>query len=142
MSEQNKAVVLKFIEAMGVGDAAAAAPCVAPEAFTEVKNLSHFAGIRPYEIMVGTISALQQLLPTGLRPTVKSVTAEGDRVAVEWVGDAKTADGTPYCNNYCMVFIVRDGLIRQVNEYFCSILADTVLWPLIEPMSDQISSQK
>jgi hypothetical protein len=140
MSEQNKAVVLKFIEAMGACDQAAAAPCVAPEAFALAKGFGKFAGSRPFEVMVGMIGTLKQILPTGLRPIIHTVTAEGDRVAVEWEGDARTADGTPYCNQYCMLFVVRDGLIREVNEYFCSVLADRVLWPLIEPTADQISA--
>ena len=38
MSEQNKQVVLTFIEAMGKGDAVAAAPCLAPDAFTLAKG--------------------------------------------------------------------------------------------------------
>jgi ketosteroid isomerase-like protein len=73
-----------------------------------------------------------------LRPSVGTVTAEGDRVVVEWEGDAKTSAGTPYCNQYCMVFTLRDGKIKQVNEYFCTILADNVLWPLVAKMMSEI----
>lgn len=141
MSEQNKQVVITFIEAMGSSDAAGAAPCLAPECFTVAKGFGKFAGVRPYETMVGTIDAFQQLVPTGLRPTIHTITADGERVVVEWEGDARTADGTPYCNQYCMVFTVRDGLIRQVNEYFCNVLADRVLWPLVEPMAAQIPTR-
>jgi ketosteroid isomerase-like protein len=141
MIEQNKAVVLKFIEAMGAPDAAAAEQCLDPEAFTVAKGFGKFAGVRPRETMIGTIDAFKQLVPTGLRPTVHSVTAEGDRVVVEWEGDAVTSEGKPYCNQYCMVFTLRDGRIRQVNEYFCNVLADEVLWPLVEPMADQIPTR-
>ncbi|HSW12107.1 MAG TPA: SRPBCC family protein [Solimonas sp.] len=134
MSEQNKQVVLKFIHAMGASDGASAIPCLDPEAFTLAKGFGKFAGIRRYDTIVGTIDAFKVLLPTGLRPDIKSVTAEGDRVVVEFEGNAVTSAGTPYCNQYCMVFTLRDGRIRQVNEYFCNILADEVLWPLIEKM--------
>jgi ketosteroid isomerase-like protein len=34
-----------------------------------------------------------------------------------------------------MVFMLRDGRIRQVNEYFCTLLADKVLWPLVSAMT-------
>ena len=54
---------------------------------------------------------------------------EGDRVAVEFEGNAVTCEGKPYCNQYCMVFTLRDGKIKQVNEYFCTKLADDVLYP-------------
>jgi ketosteroid isomerase-like protein len=140
MNETNKSVVLKFIEAMGACDTQNAAPCLAPDAFTQAMGYGKFAGIRQYPTIVGTIAALKLLLPTGLRPDVKSVTAEGDSVVVEWEGDATTSDGKAYKNQYCMVFRLKDGKIKQVNEYFCTILADQVLWPLVEKMSGQIPS--
>lgn len=138
MSEQNKKVVLAFIDAMGRGDASAAAPCLDPDAFTLAKGFGKFAGVRRYDTIVGTIGALQVLVPTGLCPRVDTVTAEGDRVIVEWEGNAETSDGKPYCNQYCMVFTLRDGRIKQVNEYFCTLLADQVLWPLVAAMTQQI----
>jgi ketosteroid isomerase-like protein len=138
MSEQNKQVVLKFIDAMGSGNGAEAAPLLDPEAFTLAKGFGKFAGVRKYETIVGTIDALKLLVPTGLRPSVQSVVAEGDRVVVEWEGDAVASDGKAYKNQYCMVFTMRDGRIKQVNEYFCTILADQVLWPLVEKMLSQI----
>jgi ketosteroid isomerase-like protein len=138
MSEQNKQVVLKFIEAMGASNGAEAAPCLDPEAFTLAKGFGKFAGIRRYETILGTIDAFKKLVPTGLRPTIHSVTAEGDRVAVEWEGNALTCEGKPYNNQYCMVFTLRDGKIIQVNEYFCTILAEEVLWPLVEQMAGEI----
>lgn len=140
VSEQNKQVVLRFIQAMGSSDGASAIPCLDPEAFTLAKGFGKFAGIRRYDTIVGTIDAFKKLLPTGLRPTVHSVTAEADRVVVEFEGNAETCDGKPYCNQYCMVFTLRDGRIRQVHEYFCTILADQVLWPLVEKMQGGIPS--
>lgn len=138
MSEQNKQVVLKFIHAMGASDGASAIPCLDPEAQTLAKGFGKFAGVRSYDTIVGTIDAFKVLLPTGLRPEIKTVTAEGDRVVVEFEGNALTSEGKPYCNQYCMVFTMRGGRILQVNEYFCNILADETLWPLVERMQAQI----
>lgn len=134
MTEDNKAVVLRFIAAMGAGQAAEAEACLAPDAFTIAKGYTKFAGRRDRDVMIGTIEAFNSMVPTGLRPTVKTVTAEADRVIVEWEGDAVTSAGIAYRNQYCMVFFLTDGLIRQVNEYFCTIHADQVLWPLVEAM--------
>lgn len=138
MSEQNKAVALRFLEAMGSSDDATAAACLAPDAFTVAKGFSKFAGVRRFEAIVGTIDAFKKLMPTGLRPEVQSVTAEGDRVVIEFEGNATTSDGQAYNNQYCMVFTLADGKIKQVNEYFCTILAEGVLWPLVEKMADEI----
>lgn len=131
MSEQNKRVVLAFIEAMGRGDADAAAPCLDPEAFTLAKGFGKFAGVRTHDTILATIAAFRKLVPGGMHPEILSVTAEGERVVVEFKGNATLCNGEPYCNEYCMVFQMRDGRIRQVNEYFCTILADKVLFPLV-----------
>ena len=137
-TEVNKAVVKTFIEAMGRSDGASAAPCLASDAFTLAKGFGNFAGVREYDTIVGTIDAFKQLLPTGLCPEFKSFTAEGDRVVVEFEGNATTCDGKPYNNQYCMVFTLSEGKIKQVNEYFCTKTADDVLWPLVEAMSNTI----
>lgn len=131
MSEQNKQVVLNFINAMGKGDAEEAAPCLAPDAFTLAKGFGKFAGVRQHDLILATISAFRKLVPDGMQPVIQSVTAEGDRVVVEFDGHATLCNGESYCNEYCMVFSLRDGKIKQVNEYFCTILADKVLFPLV-----------
>lgn len=142
MSEEDKHVVLTFIKAMGSSDAKTAAACLNKDAFTVSKGFGHFAGHRPYETMVGTIDAFNQLLPTGLRPIIHNVWADGDRVIVEWEGNALTSAGTPYCNQYLFIFRMRDGRISEVTEYFCNVHADAVLWPLVEPMAAQIPTSE
>ena len=127
----NKATVLKFIQAMSSSDARSADECLGPDAFTVAKGYGKFSGVRQRDVMVGTISAFNQLLPTGLNVDVKSATAQDNRVVIEFEGDAKTADGTAYQNQYCMVFMLSGGKICQVNEYFCNIHADEILWPLV-----------
>lgn len=135
MSEQNKRVVLDFIDAMGRGDAAAAAPCITDDACTLAKGFGKFAGVRTHDTILATIAAFRDLMPGGMKPTIHSVTAEGERVVVEFEGHGTLCNGEPYGNEYCMVFTLRDGRICQVNEYFCTILADEKLWPLVEGMT-------
>ena len=138
-TETNKSVVRKFIEAMGASDGATAATCLSKDAYTLAKGFGKFAGVRHYDTIIGTINAFNKLLPTGLRPEFGSFTAEGDRVVVEFEGNPTTSDGQPYNNQYCMVFVLSEGKIRQVNEYFCTKTADDVLWPLVAAMSDEIA---
>ncbi len=132
MSEQNKRIVLKFIDAMGKGDAVAAAPCIANDTFTLAKVFGKFAGKRTHDTILATIGAFRELMPAGMEPDIHSVTAEGDRVVVEFEGNGTLVNSESYCNQYCMVFTLRGGKIRQVNEYFCMVLADKILWPLVE----------
>lgn len=139
MSEQNKAVVLKFIQAFSDGDAETAKTCLTPESTVMAKGFGKLSGPRTYEIIVATTGAFKQVIPTGLRPDFKTVTAEGDRVAVEWEGNATLANGESYCNQYCMVFTVKDGKIRHVNEYYCTILADERIGPLLAGVEEERS---
>ncbi len=136
MSEDHKNTVLTFIHAMGDGDANTAETCITEDAFTLAKGFGRFAGVRHKDLILGTIAAFKQLMPTGMKPTVNSITAEGERVVVEFEGNGTLINGEEYSNEYCMVFTLRDGRICQVNEYFCTILADEKLWPLVEKMSE------
>ena len=134
MSELNKEVTLRFIEAVGSNDPATAAACFAEDGVAVSKGFSKAAGTRSAKLVVEAIETFKSLMPTGLRLAIKTVVAEGDRVVVEAEGNAITADGTPYCNQYCFVTTLRDGRITQFNEYFCGVLAERALWPQVEKM--------
>jgi len=140
MLEEQKALVLKFIKAMGAGDRDTAAVCLNSDAITVAKGYGNFSGVREYDTIVGTIEAFTQIFPEGLQPEIQTVTAEGERVIVEFDGKGKTFNGDDYHNQYCMVFTLRNGKISQVNEYFCNKLADEVLWPLIANASSEQTS--
>lgn len=132
MSETNKQVALKFIRAMGDNDPAAAAECLAPDAVAVATGNSHFKGTRDARMMIDGIEAFKSLMPNGLSFTIKSAVAEGDQVAIECEGNAKTYTGSDYCNRYVFFITLRDGKITLVNEYFCTVLANEVLWPLAQ----------
>lgn len=133
MSEQNKEIVLRFLEATGTNDAATVEACVDPDGVSVAKGNSRFTGPRRFGTNIAaTIATFERIIPTGMRYTFHSVTAEGDRVVVEAEGDAVTHDGKPYRNQYCFACKVRNGKVIEVNEYFCTKLADEVLWPAYE----------
>lgn len=132
MGERNKQVAVQFVEAMGQNDAERFAETLAPEAVAIAMGTTNFAGKRNRDMMIGGIEAFKQILPEGLQFTVKNVIADGDQVVVEAQGNGTTSEGRDYHNNYCFVVTLRDGLIVKVNEYFCTKLADKVLWPLVE----------
>lgn len=136
MSELNKEVARRFVEAMGTNDPEGAALCIAPEAFAMARGYSNFAGKRDASMMIGGIEAFKALLPDGLRFDILSVTGDDERVVVECEGNGVTCEGTPYRNHYCFVCEMKDGKIREVREYFCGVHANEVLWPLATRMSD------
>jgi ketosteroid isomerase-like protein len=56
-------------------------------------------------------------LKDGLRMTVKSAIAEGDRVALEVVSRGELRNGRVYEQEYHMLMTIRDGKISAVREY-------------------------
>jgi ketosteroid isomerase-like protein len=137
VSEQNKRIAIGFIEAQNRGDSAAAAALFAPDLKHVAMGFSRAAGTRTFDQMVAAVGYLKTIVPEGIRSDIKTVTAEADRVVVEWEGTSVLADGNPYCNQYVFVFTIRDGKIKEVHEYFCSKLTDEVLWPAIAKVSGQ-----
>ena len=131
MSEQNKKVVVDFIQAINRADGAGAAKCLAPDVQAVIKNTCKIAASRSYDQIVNSIDAFKKLMPAGLKPTILTVLAEDNRVVVEFEGNAILANGTPYSNEYAMVFTVEGGKIKRVHEYFCSKLVDEAVWPLV-----------
>jgi len=130
MIEENKKVVLRFLEATGHNDAETVKACVDPDGVSVAKGTSKFTGPRRFGANIAdTIETFKKIIPTGLRYKICSVTAEKDRVVVQAEGDAVTHDGKPYRNDYCFVCTVKNGKVVRVDEYFCTKMADEVLWP-------------
>jgi ketosteroid isomerase-like protein len=55
--------------------------------------------------------------------------SDGDYVIVEAKGDNMTREGLRYDNDYCLVFRVENGRIKEVKEYCDSLLTEKVLGP-------------
>ncbi len=137
MSEDNKAVVIRFIKAFSDGDAEAAATCLAPGATVTAKGFGKLSGPRTRELILATTAAFKETIPTGLRPEFLTVTAEENRVVVEFEGNATLANGVDYNNQYCMVYALENGLIKSSHEYYCTILADEKILPLLAGVEAQ-----
>ena len=63
-----------------------------------------------------------------LEITIESMIAEGGRVAVQLVIDARTEKGEPYRNHYHFAFEVREGRIHAVREYLDTLYAEEKLF--------------
>ena len=139
MSEANKQVAVDFLTAMSDGDAAGMARCTTDDAETFTKGFGKVSGWRNRETMLATTEAFREIVPTGFRPKIGKVVAEGDFVVIEFEGNAVLSNGEPYCNQYVFVFTFRDGKIRQLNEYFCTVLADKTILPLLAQKGDELA---
>lgn len=83
-------------------------------------------------IQNGLLGHLRSLLAARPRTVAFNFIAEGDYVVVEARGDNVTTAGVRYDNQYCMVWRVEDGRIKQIKEYCDSALVERVLGPLPE----------
>lgn len=126
-----KEIALKFLQAMSEGDAAGQAACLAPHAFTVTKGFAQVSGQRTRETMLATVKAFKEIVPTGFRPSVERVIAEGDTVVVQWEGNAVLSNGVPYGNQYVFIFSFEGDKITRLDEYFCTALADRTILPLL-----------
>jgi ketosteroid isomerase-like protein len=67
-----------------------------------------------------------QLVDRG-RTVAHRFIAEGDYVVVEAKGDNLTRSGMRYDNDYCLVYRLEDGKIKEIREYCDSALTEKAL---------------
>ena len=78
-------------------------------------------------ILEGLMGHFRSLFAVRPRTVAFNFIAEGDHVVVEARGDNVTKDGLRYDQQYCMVYRIENGKIRQIKEYCDSTLVERVL---------------
>ena len=76
---------------------------------------------------------VRSLLVERARTIAHRFIADGDHVVVEARGDNVTKAGVRYDNDYCLVFRLENGKIKEVREYCDSVLTEKALGPFPEP---------
>lgn len=127
--EANKKVVLSFLENFSAGRVDDALALMADHATWWIAGRpgkSADAGTKTKTEFGEMAREMLAEMPGGLRFTVKGVTAEGDRVAVEAESYGETTGGKVYNNLYHFLFEIRGGRIEAVREYFDTMHAQEV----------------
>jgi uncharacterized protein len=70
---------------------------------------------------------VRSLLAERTRTVASRFIADGDFVAVEARGDNVTRTGVRYDNDYCLVFRLEAGKIKEIREYCDSVLTEKAL---------------
>ncbi|MCA6106475.1 nuclear transport factor 2 family protein [Bradyrhizobium cenepequi] len=70
---------------------------------------------------------VRSLLAERARTVAHRFIADGDHVVVEAKGDNVTKQGVRYDNDYCLVFRLEDGKIKEIREYCDSVLTEKAL---------------
>ena len=126
-----RAVLEAYLDALTAGDLPAIADSFAEDATWTLHGRLPLAGTkRGREAIMDFLVGAGSLYEPGTQSFVfGEITAEGDRAVLEWrVRGVAAATGEDYDNEYCGVFVVRDGRIAQVREYLDSLHADDVLF--------------
>jgi len=80
-------------------------------------------------ILNGVQGHFRSLIEGRPRSVAFNFIAEGDYVVVESKGDNVTKAELRYDNDYCMVWRVEGGMIKEIKEYCDSALVERVLGP-------------
>lgn len=124
-TEENKRKALEFLDASGRHDAPQLAALMAEDGTYWVQGVPRLfrpAGEKS-KAQICRYMESPSIFKGSFKQTIGHVTAENDRVAVEVMVQASTADGRGYENTYHYLFVFKDGLIRQVKEYLDTAVA-------------------
>jgi len=70
---------------------------------------------------------VRSLLAERSRTIAHRFIADGDHVVVEAKGNNLTKAGERYDNDYCLVFRLENGMIKEIREYCDSVLTEKAL---------------
>ena len=118
--ETNTRIAKQFFERFDAQDLDGALALLADDAQFRVPGKpSESTSAGPYDKkrLRRLFERILQNIPGGVRMTFKSIIAAGDMVALEMEGLGKLSNGRIYNNEYVILFVIRDGLIRDVREY-------------------------
>jgi ketosteroid isomerase-like protein len=121
--DENKKLVRRCLECFATGDYDGFLSCLSDdESFSwSVPGQSPHRVTHTKEQYAALIKQNHaRLCPNGLSFEIVGMTAEGDRVAVELVGDHELPDGVRYRNEWHVLFELQNGKIHTVRDYHCT----------------------
>jgi ketosteroid isomerase-like protein len=128
-SDENKQTIERMFEQLAGGNSRPFVELMADDITWTVMGRTRWSGTyrgKP-AILNDLLGVLRARLADRYRATAQRIIAEGPFVVVEARGIATTKDGTPYNNEYCFIYRMEDGRIREVTEYLDTELVTAAL---------------
>lgn len=129
VTDTNKQLIRTIFEELSRGHSRPFVDCLADDVSWTVMGRTRWS--KTYR---GKPAVLGELLgPLGARladryrATAERVLADGDFVVVQARGQAVTKEGLPYNNEYCFVYRIKGGRIKEVTEYLDTELVTSAL---------------
>ena len=119
-SEQHKHIAMQFFARFSANDIPGALDTLSEDSTYWIagrREIIPTSGTHTKARMARIFEAMCERLDGGMRMTVKSAIAEGDRVALEVESLGRLKDGRVYNNQYHVLMKVADGRIVEVHEY-------------------------
>lgn len=108
----NRLLVLEYLAHIEAGDISGALELASEDAVFWLPN----TGDMNKEGFSGFFSAVLPAIRT-MKLTIRGVTEDGERIAVEADGRAELTNERIYVNHYHFLFIIRNGLLQTVKEF-------------------------
>ena len=118
--DRNKEVAREFFARFTAGDIAAVLDSMTDDATWWLPGKPEqlpIVGVQTKEQMARLFQVMTAQLENGLKMTVKSVIAEGDKVALEAESYGQLRNGRVYNQEYHFAMTIRDGKVSAVREY-------------------------
>jgi ketosteroid isomerase-like protein len=131
VTTEARAVLDRYLDALVRGDLPVIADSFAEDATWALHGTLPMSGTkRGRAAIMGFLTSAGSLFLPGTQAfSFGEITAEADRVVLEWhVQGVTAATGRAYDNDYCAVFRVRDGRIVEVREFLDSLHAAETLF--------------
>lgn len=116
-SENNKALVTRFFDALNKGDVDFIVDAYAADGCVQTMGNTLISGIFSREQIAASAGGIFEVFPEGLTFTALGMVGEGDKVAVEATSEGKHISGQTYTNEYHFLFEFREGKLLRLKEY-------------------------
>jgi ketosteroid isomerase-like protein len=115
--QRNRKHAEDFFAAMNRGDAKALVDAYAEDGRLVTSGRTLISGTYSKAQVAAAAGSIFEVFPQGIHFTIKSMTAEGDRVAVEAESEGMHVSGKLYTNQYHFLCRFRDGKLVEFKEY-------------------------
>lgn len=115
--ERNKQLARAFFDALNRGDVPAILDAYADDGYCLTTGNTLISGKFSKAQIAQAAGGIFEVFPNGIRFTIKAMTAEDDRVAVEAESEGDHVSGQRYSNQYHFFMRFGDGKLTEFKEY-------------------------
>ena len=117
IEQRNKQAAQAFFDILNRGDVPALIDAYAEDGRCVTMGNTLISGTYSRDQIAAAAGGIYQVFPQGIRFSIKAMTAEGERVAIEAESEGAHVSGQVYTNQYHFLMRFRDGKVVEFKEY-------------------------